>query len=286
MSEGSIPLNADHDAIHLTIKRIIPGRGVGLGQLTVVLEVSPAKPSATRLPLWIEGSIRTTNLGLATGFLTRLHGVNGPTTVPDLGGRRSIMLEGEIGLNQLQAIEDARTIDVELNFQLFGHVLHDGLPIPFWGVNIDYEIRQSDWIALLGQIGYKDVLLLEFDQPEIGKTAEFQQAHRYFVEAREHYLKHEWRQTVESLRQCLAAMVGKTADDEDQEVDIKSALKAAKNETRSTRVDYQRRFELVRQALKFTTDLGGHPEAAETTKAEAHCALIMTAGLLGWFGGL
>ena len=83
MSEGSIPLNADHDAIHRAIKRIIAGRGVGVGQLTVELEISPAKPSATLLPLWIEGSIRTTNLGQATGFLTRLHGVNGPTSVPD-----------------------------------------------------------------------------------------------------------------------------------------------------------------------------------------------------------
>jgi len=174
MREGSIPLNADHDAIHLAIKRIIAGRGVGVGQLTVELEISPAKPSATRLPLWIEGSIRTTNLGQATGFLTRLHGVNGPTSVPDLGGRRSIMLEGEIGLNQLQAIENARTTNVELNVQLFGHVLDDGLPIPFWSVSIDYEIRQSDWIALLAQIGYKSVLLLEFAQPENGKTTEFQ----------------------------------------------------------------------------------------------------------------
>jgi hypothetical protein len=284
MSEGSIPLHADHDAIRLSIKQIIPGRGVGVGQLFVEFEAAAAKPGATGLPLWIEGSIRTNNLGQATGFLTRLHAVSAPTTLPDLGGRQSITLEGEIGLSQLQAIESARIANVELNFQLFGHVLKDGLPIPFWGVHIDYVIRQSDWIALLGQIGYKSVLLLEFDQPQIGTTAEIQQAHRYFVEAREHYLKHEWRQTVESLRQSLAAMVGKTADHEDQEVDIKSALKAARNETRSTGVDYARRFELVRQALKFATDLGGHPEAAETTKTEAHGALIMTAGLLGWFG--
>jgi hypothetical protein len=286
VSEGSIPINAEHDAVRLTIQRIIPGRGVGVGQLTVEFEVSPTKQGATRLPLWIEGSIRTTNLGEATGFLTRLHGVNSPTFLPDLGARRSITLVGEIGLNQLQAIENARTTDVKLNFDLFGHFLREGVPIPFWSVQLDYEIRQSEWIDLLGQIGYKSVLLLEFDQPEIGKTTEFQHAYRYFIEAREHYLRHEWRQTVESLRQSVAATVGKTADDEDLETDIRSASKAARNEARSARVDYERRYELVRQALKFATDLGAHPEAGETTKADAHGALIMTAGLLAWFGGL
>ncbi len=46
------------------------------------------------------------------------------------------------------------------------------------------------------------------------------QAVRYFDQAQQHYLRHEWRHTVESLRQSLAEMVGKQPDDEEQDVRV------------------------------------------------------------------
>lgn len=85
---------------------------------------------------------------------------------------------------------------------------------------------------------------------------------------------------MESLRQSLASLVGKKADDEEQETDIEDAAKALRKEARSAKVGYEPRMELVRQAAKFMCDLGAHPEVAETRRHHAYGALVMTGGLL------
>ena len=92
-----------------------------------------------------------------------------------------------------------------------------------------------------------------------------------------------WRQCVEALRHCLAALVGKRAEDEDDLADVQAAIKDANRAKNSSIVGYNERSELVRRALKFYCDLGGHPEVAETQRSHAHSALVMTTGLLESF---
>ncbi|GAA2340525.1 hypothetical protein [Streptomyces violaceusniger] len=88
---------------------------------------------------------------------------------------------------------------------------------------------------------------------------------------------------MEALRQSLAALVGKKADDEHGTADVETAAKDLRKESNKTRVGYPPRVEQVRRALKFMADLGAHPEVAETTKTDAYSALLMVGGLLhGW----
>ena len=91
----------------------------------------------------------------------------------------------------------------------------------------------------------------------------------------------EWRICVESIRQSLAALVGKKAEDEDQESDVKDAINAARK--MQYQLGYEPRRELVRRAAKFMADLGAHPETAETRKPDAYAALMIAGGLLHSF---
>lgn len=107
------------------------------------------------------------------------------------------------------------------------------------------------------------------------------QAVRYFDQAQQHYLEHEWRHTVESLRQSLAALVGKQPEDEDQDARVlQPELREVRKRAASERVGYGERYEPVRAALKFLCDLGAHPDVAETEKQHAYSAMLMVAGLL------
>jgi hypothetical protein len=81
----------------------------------------------------------------------------------------------------------------------------------------------------------------------------------------------------------LASAVGKKAEEEDEETDVEGSLRALRNESRTNRVGYERRVELVRQAAKFMCDLGAHPEVAETRKQDAYAALVLVGGLLHAF---
>lgn len=85
---------------------------------------------------------------------------------------------------------------------------------------------------------------------------------------------------MESLRQSLASLVGKKADEEEQETDVAESLKDLRRESRNGQVGNQPRLEHVRQAAKFLCDLGAHPEADETLRRHAYGSLLMVGGLL------
>jgi hypothetical protein len=208
-----------------------------------------------------------------------------PTVLPARGDSRDVTLTANISYQQVQIIEELRTSSVILRFELSGYWLYNGAPSPFWGTTAEHEISQSEWIAMLEGLGYKRLILIELDVTGAPQTAEMTQARRYFDQAQKHYLEGEWRHAVESLRQCLATLVGRQADEEDQEADLQAALKELRNQTHSMNVGYAERLEPVRLALKFLCDLGAHPEVAETTKRDAYGALLMTAGLLQGLGG-
>jgi hypothetical protein len=53
-------------------------------------------------------------------------------------------------------------------------------------------------------------------------------------------------------------------------------------QTRSGRVVYGERYELVRQALTLLTRLGAHPEITETSPVDVRSALMMVWGALQW----
>ncbi|MEY9963360.1 hypothetical protein ABIA33_001393 [Streptacidiphilus sp. MAP12-16] len=75
------------------------------------------------------------------------------------------------------------------------------------------EISQSDWITILEQMRCRRILLLELDAPDGVKTPQVAKALDYYRRAEKHYQGGVWRLTVEGLRQSLAALVGKKAQE-------------------------------------------------------------------------
>lgn len=285
MNETFLHLGGDLSAARLTFRSITGSRGVGAGQLHLTVEATSRKPSADGNPLWINGTVSVGNLGVASGYLGQLRTEIQPLVLPERGGSRTVRFDCGLGHNQILAIEEHRTGPVLLCFDFAGYWLIDGDPQSFWGSQFEHEVAQSDWITLLEQFGYQRTLLLEFPAPDFQGNAGQVQARQFFEASRKHYLEHEWRLTVESLRQCLAALVGREADDEDGEVEVQRAVKDLRRESTARGVGYAERREPVRLALKFLCDIGAHPEVAETTKRDAYSALLMVAGLLSNYSG-
>ena len=136
----------------------------------------------------------------------------------------------------------------------------------------------------LSQVGVRKVLVAELDVPDSGTNPELAQASLYYSQAQSHYYEGRYRETAESLRQTLVALVGRSTEEEATLDEMTSDLRDVSKEARDSRVGYDTRMEQVRRALKFLADMGAHPEAGETQRVEALAQLHMVAGLMTWFG--
>jgi hypothetical protein len=184
---------------------------------------------------------------------------------------------------QFWLIDENRTSSMVRLFLTFtGHTVIDGQYISLQETQaLQHDINQSDWLDLMRLAGLKQTIMLELEAPDPQAHPELAEALDYYAQARTRFGEGEWRLCVESIRQSLAAAVGKKPDDEDQESDVKEAMNAARKT--QDQLDYALRRELVRRATKFMADLGAHPETPETRKPDAYAALMIAGGLLHSF---
>lgn len=271
-------------ALRLELKSVSAVRALGLGQLRFGLDATTKHEIADEAPLWISGSLSITNFGAQGGYLAPLQIDRQPFHLPSGRGENTLYLNADVSHAQLQVIEDNRVASVQFALDLSGHVLIDGKPEVFFGSRVERDVKQGDWVILLEQMDYRRIMLIEIDTPDTSGMPTASLASAYFQAAQKHYVAHEWRLTVESVRQCLGALVGEDANEEKTEAEVNQALKELRSRSQQARVGYLERYEPIRRALKFHADLGAHPEVAETTKQHAYAALLMTAGLLQGFG--
>lgn len=283
MNQTWVHIGTVSDAVRLDLDKVQGSSGLGVMQLRFHVEASCRKDEAAQRAMWFEGSLYAQGLGPSSGYIRRLVVAQSPVTVQKVGATSTFTLVADIDHRQLEIIEEYRTSALTFQLQLTGTTMRDGHLERLGVGSFEYEVTQSDWVAMLEQMQYRRLLLIELDVPDASRSAEYGAALSYYRAAEKHYLSQEWRLTVESLRQTLAALVGKKADEEDEGADVVAAAKSLRNEARSTNVGYSPRAEQVRLALKFMSDLGAHPEVAETTKADAYSTLLMVGGLLhGW----
>ena len=185
---------------------------------------------------------------------------------------------------QIEAVERRRNGAFSLNLNLeFWADREDGGTEYGTAQIISHPVSRESWLTILEQTRYRRTLLIELAVPEAHASPQIAKALEYLADAQRRLLEGENRLTVESLRQCLAALVGKAPEDEDDPETMSAALKDARQQAFSARVGYSQRYEVLRQALKFLADLGAHPEVVETTPAEARSALTMVAGIVQWY---
>lgn len=281
MSQAFLSMDAVRNGAKLALKHIDPYRGIGVTRLLFTFEVTCKQQSAVGAQIWLGGWVDTLNLPAHTTlYLASFRPPTQPAVLGQLGGDQSLQLSLEVTEQQLHLIEETRTSGTEIYIHLSGHAVQDGKHLVISEEQITHDISQSDWLMLLQRAGYRPRLLVELEPPDPAAYPELARAIDFYLQAERHYREGEWRLTVESMRQCLADLVGKKAD---EEADVTQAFKAIRNEARSASVGYGPRRELVRQAMKFMCDLGAHPEVAETRRHDAYGALVMGAGLLHAF---
>ncbi|MFI1414539.1 hypothetical protein ACH4Y0_32125 [Streptomyces sp. NPDC020707] len=280
MNEIWVHIGTTSQAARLELKSVSGRSGLGVMQLRFQFEASCRKEASAQRPMWFEGKVSAFGLGSSSGYLGRLVVESSPVTLYDLASTTTFDLVVDLDHRQLQIIEEHRTGALKFNLEVTGTAMRDGNLERIGVGSIEYEVNQSNWAAILEQMQYRRLLLVELDAPDVNRSAEFAAALDYYRDAEKQYVKHEWRLTVEALRQTLAALVGKKADDEDEAADVTAAAKALRKESMNTTVGYPSRAEQVRLALKFMCDLGAHPEVAGTEKHNAYSALLMVGGLL------
>lgn len=281
-NEMYLHIGVQSSAARLVIRQITGSRGVGFARLTFLMEVINKRAELAGCPLRFLGRIETLGIGGpdVAGPLAALQPFDREPILRQVGVEEHFTLAADIDDRQLRLMEEYREGAQRLRIWLPGMTIRDGQHEPFSASNIDYTVSQSDWIAILEQVGYARRYLVELEVPNPQTNPKLAEALGYFGQAQRRYMEGEWRHCVESLRQTVAAIVGKKAEDEDELADVQAALKDAQRAKATAVVGYGDRIELVRMNLKFFTDLGAHPEVAETRRRHARTALAMVLGLL------
>ncbi|MFF9360856.1 hypothetical protein [Streptomyces griseoluteus] len=280
MNEIWVTMGGVNNAARLEAKTVHGTSGLGVMQLRFQFEASCRHDASAQRPMWFEGKAYAVGLGTSSGYLGRLVVESSPVTLHGLAATTTFVLVVDLDHRQLQIIEEHRTGGIKFNLEVTGTAMTDGNLERIGVGSIEYEVSQSNWAAILEQMQYRRLLLIEVDAAGATRSAEFAAALDYYRGAEEQYIKQEWRLTVEALRQTLAALVGKKAEEEDAAADVQAVSTALRKQSTKMNVGYPLRAEQVRRALKFMCDLGAHPEVAETTKADAYSALLMVGGLL------
>lgn len=279
MSETMLAVGSAH-ALRVVLKHIQVWPGVGTSRFMFTFELATKQQSVVGHPVWLTGRVELEVQNGRRLHLASFQPQSQPLRLPALGVDHTLQLTLDVTERQLQLIEESRTDGVQFAISLSGYAVQNGEHVTIGQSEIRHDISQSDWLVLLQRAGYRRRILVELEAPNPETHPELAAAIDYYRQAQQRYAEGEWRLTVESLRQSLASVVGKKADDEEQETDIRDSFRAMRSESRDGAVGYERRAELVRQAVKFMCDLGAHPEVAETRRQHAYGALVIVGGLL------
>lgn len=225
MNEIWVHIGATNNAARLELKSAHGASGLGVMQLRFQFEASCRHDASAQRPMWFEGKLSAHDLGSSSGYLGRLVVESSPVTLHSLAATTTFTLVADLDHRQLQIIEEHRTGAITFNLEVTGTAMREGNLERIGVGSIEYEINQSNWAAILEQMQYRRLLLIELDAPDANRSVELKVALDYYRDAEKQYLKQEWRLTVEALRQSLAALVGKTADEEDEAADVEAAFK-------------------------------------------------------------
>jgi len=251
MSETMLQVGSQAVAVRIVLRDIMLRPGLGLTRLLFTFELATKQQNVVGCPAWLSGSVE-----LETPNARRLHIASFdqqrlPLALPPLGSDHTLQLALAISERQLQLIEDNRVGGVTFFISIVGYVTQNGDNVAVNQAEMRHDIGQSDWLTMLERSGYQRHMLIEPEVPDPQAHPELAAAIDHYRQAQRRFSEGEWRLTVESLRQALASVVGKKAEEEDDESDVEGSLRTLRNESRANHVGYERRAELVRQAAKF-----------------------------------
>jgi hypothetical protein len=143
---------------------------------------------------------------------------------------------------------------------------------------LQHTVQQSAWTKILGEIGYKRIMLLEIPVPNEHERPELAQAVKDLVAAQDAMARGHERESVGHLRDTLES-IGLALKDGD---DISAVAEALFQKSRS--MDKATRLRVVRRALKLITHPARHRDEVtvdiEYDRVDAVSLISMVAALM------
>lgn len=267
--------------VRVQVDSISAAAGVGKHRLFVQSMLSPLNEVSDGVMLAVSGDASAENLGGGSGYLGQLVPTAPVTLRRD--GSISVSLVIELSDDQIRRIEEHRnqpdgSFNLRLGLRLDG-TDRDGKYLSNTGSLSSVRVGREEWLNLLQQVKYRRVIVVELEVPDAATYPDLAKALDFYQQAQGRYAAGDYRGAAESIRQTLAALVGEPPEVELSLDDMTSEVRAANRQ----RGGYSDRMELTRKVLKFTADLGAHPETDVTERAEALAQLHLAAGIVQWF---
>ncbi|MFJ2196354.1 hypothetical protein [Streptomyces violaceusniger] len=152
-------------------------------QLRFHFEASCRHEASARRPMWFEGKLSALGLGSSSGYLGRLVVESSPVTLHSLAATATFTFVADLDHRQLQIIEEHRRGGLNFNLEVTGTAMTDGRLERIGVGSIEYEVNQSNWAAILEQMQYRRLLLIELDTPDANRSAAFAAALDYYRDA-------------------------------------------------------------------------------------------------------
>jgi len=267
--------------VRVQVDSIGTAAGLGKHRLFVQSWLSPLNEVTDGVTLSISGEATAENLGGGSGYLGQLVPTAPVTLRRD--GNFQVSLVVELSDDQIRKMEEHRnqpdgSFNLRLGLRLDG-ADREGKYLSNTGSLSSVRVGREEWLSLLQQVRYRRVLVVELEVPEAAAHPELAKALDFYQQAQSRYSAGDYRGTAESIRQTLAALVGEAPEAELNLDEMTTEIRAANKH----RGGYTDRMELTRKVLKFSADLGAHPETDMTERAEALALLHMAAGFIQWF---
>lgn len=146
------------------------------------------------------------------------------------------------------------------------------------------RVNQSEWAALLAQIGYRETLLLEVAVLDSEKHPDLAEAVERLREAREEFQRGQYRKTVEACRHVLEALGHELGDGTGNTANLRAMI------DRSSELPKDERLLIMRRSAFVMACLAAHSkdQVSIRTTWDRHDALgllTVTAGMVHWIAG-
>jgi hypothetical protein len=229
MSETIVSIGNSYLKVMLKTIQAFPG--MGITRLMFTLEITNKAQSSTGYLMWLGGRVETQASNGSRPYVGHFQPATPqPINVGRFGQEATAQVTLNLTDHQFWLIDENRSQSiVRLLLTFTGHVVIDGQYIAIQETqSLQYDINQSEWLGLIRQKNLKQKIMLELEAPDPLAHPALAEALNYYSQAQTRFGEGEWRLCVESVRQSLATLVGKKAEDEDQESDMKDAINTAR----------------------------------------------------------
>ncbi len=279
MTSVQINDNRGQHVASASLLQVSGSPGLGSYWLNVLFEIRPTVSTADGTVLF--GLVADLVVGGKT--LPRLHPQ--PTILPralsSSWSEFQVPLSCDLSRSQLEAVEEIRNgSNLQLNLTLYAQVALAGGDTWHSTGQIQHTIGQSDWIALLGTLGYRRTLLLEVPLPDAVADPELAAAASSLGEAYHQLQIGHYRPAVAGCRDALEQLTTALGDLAALPQPVKKSLTGQVTKT-WTKAE---RLRLLRQAVYILSSPAHHGDSAaalfEWDREDAVAIIGMTAAVI------